>query len=468
MRERINVTRFQHGITLYSMAHSMLNISAVGFRSGSIHDPPGQSGINHLVEHLVCRRSVNYTERDAVRIMNRYMGGTHGSDINVRCDRSSVLYGHGDLRKRDYMWKCFDLYANMVKDVIFDAYGIGPKILDQKGLKVEKAAVHNEYRHRGTDVAGDHLYDLVHWNLYKRNPARRRIDCSRGDLSNIKMEQVKKFIRDRYTTDNMFVILIGPKNHEAVEKVREYFGDIPRRKSELPGYDSSDNFPILDGIKSFEIVRPGIRQHHVAIAFPVGNYLSNDVEALDVLTAIWESRIEDRLREENLDFNKGIYHPETFFPRTFAHGMVMGFFPTIGDKDYTERAISIAVEEWEKLKSDNSMELIEDCEDRKGFLADAYDQMPSSNPLYLCEAIAEATCNGDINLKKFLSYRQRLSRVTPKRLREVAEKYITTPDRYIRVVIKPLTVPQEIIDRAPDEAKSYLEAINYDPDFGGI
>lgn len=467
IKGRINITPFDNGIYLYSMANSNLNLSAIGFRSGSIHDPLGLSGMNHLVEHMVCRRGVNHAERDVERLMNRYMGGTHGPDINVRCDRSSVLYGHGDLRRREYMWKCFDIYADVVKSAMLDACGSGPRVLDMNGLKVEKGAVHNEYRLRGTDVVEEHIYDLLHWHMYRNNPARHRIDCALGDLSGIKLGQVRQFIRDRYTTETMFVILIGPKNNEAVEKVREYFGDLPQRSPAPLVYDHSDDFPVLDGIRSFELIRPGIRQHHVAIAFPTGDYLSKDSEALDVLAAIWEYRIEQRLREENTKFNSGIYHPASLFPRTFTHGMVAAWFATVGDSEYVEHAIAMAIEECEKLKLDESAQLDEDCEDKKAYLTDSFDQMLLSNPLNLCEAITEATCNGDPKLKHFISYYQRLNRVTPKHLREVACKYFTTPDRFVRVVVKPLAVPQDVIDRANDETRSYLLAINHDPDLSG-
>ena len=465
IKGRINVTPLDNGIHLYSMANSNLNLSAIGFRSGSIHDPPGLSGMNHLVEHMICRRGANYTERDAERVMNRYMGGTHGSDINIRCDRSSVLYGHGDLRRREHMWKCFDLHADFVKSAILDVNGLGPRILDTNALKVEKGAVHNEYRLRGTDVAEEHIYDLLHWHMYRNNPARHRIDCGRTDLHGIKLTQVRQFIEDRYTTKSMFIILIGPKNNEAVEKVREYFGDLPQSSPAPLAYDHSDDFPALEGIRSFELIRPGIRQHHVAIAFPAEKYLSADSEALDVLAAIWEHRIEQRLREKNTNFNAGIYHPNTWFPRTFTHGMIAAWFATVGDSGYVERAIDMAIEECEKLKSDESTIFNDDCEDRKAYLKDSFDQMLLWYPLDLCEAITEATCNGDPKLKRFISYHKRLSQVTPKRLREVARKYFTTPDRFVRVVIKPLIVPQDVIDRASDEVRPYLLAINNDPDF---
>jgi predicted Zn-dependent peptidase len=468
IRGRINVTSFDNGIHLYSMANSNLNLSAIGFRSGSIHDPPGLSGMNHLVEHMVARRGVNFTEREVERIFNCFMGGTHGPDINIRCDRTSVLYGHGDLRRREHMWKCFDMNADLVKSAILDAYGLSPRVLSEAGLKVEKAAVHNEYRLRGTDVAEGHVYDLLHWHMYRNNPARRRIDCRQADLHGIKLGQVRQFIRDRYTTESMFVILIGPKNNEAVEKVREHFGDLPQRSPAPLSYDNSDDFPVLDGIRSFNLIRPGIRQHHVAIAFPVEKYLSVDSEALDVLAAIWEHRIEQRLREENTNFNAGIYHPNTWFPRTFTHGMIAVQFATVGDEGYVERAIAMAVEGCEKLKSDESVILEEDCADRKVYLKDAFEQMLLWNALDLCEVITEATCNGDPKLKRLDSYLKRLNKVTPKRLREVACKYFTTPDRFVRVVVKPLIVPQDVIARASEEVKPYLSAINYDLDFSDI
>ncbi|OGN10101.1 MAG: hypothetical protein A3J46_06805 [Candidatus Yanofskybacteria bacterium RIFCSPHIGHO2_02_FULL_41_11] len=465
VRGRINVTEFDNGIHLYSMANSNFNLSAIGFGSGSIHDPIGLSGINHLIEHMSCRRGVRYSERDAERIFNRYMGGTHGEEINVRCDRSSVLYGHDDLRRREHMWKCFDMYADMVRSVMLDAYGLGPKVLDIRALKIEKGAVHNEYRLRGADVAENHIYDLVHWYLYRTNPARYRIDCGRKALREITLEQARQFVRDRYTTKSMFVILIGPKNNEAVEKVREYFGDLPKRLPVPLDYDHSDDFPVLDGIRSFELIRPGIRQSHVAIAFPTGKYLSKDSVALDVLTAIWEYRVEQRLREKNTRFNAGIYHPASQTPRTFTYGMTMAQFATVGDDKYVERAVEMAVEECEKLKTDESTTFNEDCEDKKGYLNDSFERMLIESPLNLCEAIVGATCNGDPKLKGLVDYQKRLNKVTPKILREVANQYFTTPDRFIKVVIRPLSVPQRIINMAPDEIKPYLLAINYDPDF---
>ena len=465
IKGRINVTEFDNGIYLYSMANSNFNLSAIGFRSGSIHDPLGLSGMNHLLEHKSCRRGVRHNERDAERIFNRYMGGTHGSEINVRCDRSSVLYGHDDLRRRGHMWKCFDMYADMVKSMMLDAYGLGPRVLDIKALKVEKGAVHNEHRLRGTDVAAEHIYDLAHWHLYRTNPARYRIDCGRKALRKITLEQVRQFVRDRYTTESMFVIFIGPKNNEAVEKVRECFGDLPKRSPAPLDYDHSDDFPVLDSIRSFELVRPGIKQSHVAIAFPAGNYLSNDSVAMDVLTAIWEYRIEQRLREENTRFKAGIYHPASWTPRTFTHGMIMVQFATVGDDKYVEHAVEMAVEECEKLKIDESVAFSEDCEDTKVYLNDSFEQMLLWCPGNLCEAITEATCNGDPKLKGFVGYQRRLNKVTPKLLREVANQYFTTPSRFVKVIIKPLIVPQGVINMAPDEVKPYLLAVNHDPDF---
>lgn len=471
VRGRINVTEFDNGIHLYSMANSNFNLSAIGFGSGSIHDPRCLSGMNHLIEHMSCRRSVRYSERDAERIFNRYMGGTHGEEINVRCDRSSVLYGHDDLRRREHMWKCFDMYADMVRTVILDAYGLGPKVLDVNALKVEKGAVHNEHRLRGTDISEEQIYDLVHWHLYQKNPARYRIDCGRKALQKITLEQARQFVRDRYATKSMFVILIGPKNNEAVEKVREHFGDLPKHSPSPLDYDHSDDFPILDGIRSFELVRPGIRQSHVAIAFPTVGYTSKDSEkklhavALDVLTAIWESRIEQRLREENTRFNAGIYHPVSWTPRTFIHGVTMVQFATVGDNKYVERAIEMVVEECEKLKLDETSEFNEDCEDKKAYLNDSFEQMLLCYPRVLCEAITEATCNGDPKLEWFVNYQKRLNKVTPKLLREVAKQYFTTPNHFVKVVIRPLIVPQRIINMAPDEVKPYLLAVNHDPDF---
>jgi len=125
----------------------------------------------------------------------------------------------------------------------------------------------------------------------------------------------------------------------------------------------------------------------------------------------------------------------------------------------------MAVEECEKLKIDESVAFSEDCEDTKVYLNDSFEQMLLWCPGNLCEAITEATCNGDPKLKGFVGYQRRLNKVTPKLLREVANQYFTTPSRFVKVIIKPLIVPQGVINMAPDEVKPYLLAVNHDPDF---
>jgi hypothetical protein len=170
--------------------------------------------------------------------------------------------------------------------------------------------------------------------------------------------------------------------------------------------------------------------------WPTETYGSEDESALEVLARILKDRIEDELREGNVDPRAGVYHPEVSWEATSSHGYLLVWFATTGDancvQDYLKRVLAVC----DRIKTDVSPALEEDCFDRKNNLADDFLEDYRFGGLLVDRALM-ALANGDADLLRLQDYHHRMQAVTPDRLREVASKYLTT-DKYVCVIVRPV------------------------------
>jgi predicted Zn-dependent peptidase len=352
------------------------------------------------------------------------LGGPEFGDIDISIDKTSIYFGFDNQLRREVMLFCLDVIANLLRD----------RIVNLQGVEVEEAAIHNEYFLNGVDDPFSTIYDGMHETMYERNPVRFRIDCEVEDLKRITPHHVRRFIKRHYIPQRTFLIAFGPKFAEVAELAKRYLGDWKSTSTEPAlGYDHSDNLPLLTSVKSLEIPRAGIHQFHLSLGFPTGTYLSKDAEILDVLARIWAYRLRMKLREQNRDFNKGVYRVLAFTFRSFLHGLIFSWFATISE-EFVKQGEEIALQEaWrfkQELVDERELDVIRRSVD-DAFLY-AFNRMPG----LLAEMVVKATCNGDEDLIHLHSFRKRLHRITRRKLREVANKYFTR--NYARILIRPV------------------------------
>ena len=424
MRNEVKIGRLNNGFKFYSQYDwsGSTHLAGIGVKVGSLHTPPGCVGLPHLVEHLLARESLKYAPLQAEMIFAKHLGDPD-EDINIRIDRVSTFYGFGDLLKRESMLACLDVMATFLRD----------RIITAEGIDVEKAAIHNEYYLRGADSMWSLIDDSMHGLMYKHNPARFRVDCEVNDLRGIKRSQIASFIRKHYVPENMFLVVLGSRFEEVRELAKRYFDDLKNKPRPVLNYDHSDNFPVLASIRSNEIERAGIGQFHLALGFPTESYKSKDAEALDVLARILAFRLRQRLREENRIFDQGVYRANVYTSRSFLHGLIYTAFATVSG-EFVQKGEEIVLEETQKLKE----ELVSDegLDAMVSYIDNARQDAFKKIALTLSEMIIEAVCNDDEELTHLHSFRQRLHRITRKKLLHVANKYFGK--NYARVLIRPV------------------------------
>jgi predicted Zn-dependent peptidase len=489
--KRIGRGELDNGLKFYTLEDENIHLSGVGVMSGSFNDPQNMQGLAHFVEHMISRGPRWMEVREASRLFRKY-GCHHEGGIDVHTTYYDTFYGTGLMLRRRYSQQLFEVFAGMINN----------SILSLEGRGVELGAVKTEYLLHGEDDNKDilrrSLYDLV----YRTNPALKRVDCQWEQLEKVNLNHVRAFIRNYYVPNNMFVIFLGPTHRAVRSLVENHFGHLKERPVPKLDYDGSDDYPRLAGIKSRLIEKNGVCTTHAILGFPLppfapGNFtrkreeeMVKDRIALDVLVEILESRLHTQIRERL----KSTYHPEVYIDDSQHHGMLCLWFPTYSESRAYE-GIEAIIEDIENIKRGgiNSREfqkalhkaprkkgsngnaarkhhrllgidipeevsisyarglqqsarinLHKDISMGVGSLRTRYYEGMETMPSNLVKDITQAICGGDTRVKYVNKYIDYLNKVGIKRVRDVANKYLTTPDKLAIVVMKPVPETQEL------------------------
>lgn len=420
-----------NGLRVYSFCDHASHVSGVGVCAGGAHDPKGKHGLAHFTEHVLSRCSTVHDD-DTVRMRCVRHMGSPDDDINIRTDNTTTLYGTGMLLARRYAANMFDVFAQLVHPAT-NIFNMGSEVLTQRFLS-EKAAVHEEYYSRGIDEVQGEARQLFYRTLYRTNPIRQRVDCEEEDLRGMTPDDVKKFFKRYYRPQNMFAVVFGVPFAHAKEMAARYLSDWPDTgPAPLLRWDRSDRVPSLRSIRSEEVVREGVHQHHFVMGFPTEGYETSDDAALDALAWILEHRLYAALREGNIDFNGGVYRVHVTAERTFLQGSFTVQFATLS-KIFMLAAEKRILEEFDRLKR----ELVSpaEIEMARGRMLDVHYGSFRTSALTLSENIAEARTCGDPDLIQFHAFPERVRQTSRRKLLAVANKYFDTK-AYARAVISP-------------------------------
>jgi predicted Zn-dependent peptidase len=424
---QVKIYPVSNGMMLYYFPDALsTNVSGIGFGAGSIYDPLGKKGLAHAVEHGMCRVSRKYPDPYKTELaLRQYLGRPDRGSWMIRTDHTSVFYGHGNLLRRKHMYAVFDIMESFVHS----AY----RVLDAEGMQnVEIPAVRNEYCLSGTDWAPAVVGELLYRGLYTTNPVHWRIDGEFDQVSAVTPQDAEKFVRRFYVPKNAFMIMIGPDADLVKALAERYFRDWTSPATvPVLDYDHSDDIPKLPGVLSSYTARD-IKQYHLGMAWPTEVYDSPDGEAIDVLANILETRAW-RVREGNTDPEAGAYRVPVETERTMVHGM-MSFWAATLSRDYVGKAEKIVLAEIADLRENLSSN--EEFDGAVANLRDGYMDAFLSSPGNLAEMIINAATNGDPELNGVYGFRDRLHRVTRRKVREAANKYLAT-DAYVRAVVGP-------------------------------
>ncbi|MDZ7590043.1 MAG: pitrilysin family protein [Rubrivivax sp.] len=210
----------------------------VTYRVGSRHESYGETGMAHLLEHLIFKGTP--TTQNALAEMSRRGLRANGSTSFDRTNYFASFSANDD----NLRW-----YLGWLADSMVNSF------IARKDLDSEMTVVRNEFE-MGENSPGRVLLEktraaMYQWHNYGKSPIG-----ARSDIENVDIPRLQAFYRQYYQPDNATLIVSGRFDGERVlAQVAQDFGAIPKPQRLLqPTYTLE---PTQDGERQVTLRRVG-------------------------------------------------------------------------------------------------------------------------------------------------------------------------------------------------------------------
>lgn len=245
---------------------------------GSRMEGYGETGMAHLLEHMVFKGSTKHT--DIPKELTAHGASPNGT---TWYDRTNY-YETFSASDENLNW-ALDLESDRMVN----------SFIAEKDLKSEFSVVRNEFESGENDPSGVLMERILSTAYLWHNYGKSTIG-SKEDIEKVPIENLQAFYKKYYQPDNA-VLLVAGKIDEAktLELVNKYFGSIPRPARVLqPTYTIE---PTQDGERIVELRRVGdVQVAACAYHIPAGAHA--DYPAIDVLNEVLTNEPNGRLYQE--------------------------------------------------------------------------------------------------------------------------------------------------------------------------
>ncbi|BBB69961.1 peptidase M16 [Undibacterium sp. YM2] len=256
----------------------------VTYLVGSRHENYGETGMAHLLEHLMFKGTPTNPKIT--------------EDFNKRGMR---INGTTSLDRTNY----FELFQasddNLKWALEMEADRMVNSNIARKDLDTEMTVVRNEYE-RGENSPGAVLMKRMQSVAFDWHNYGNSTIGNRSDIENVKIENLQAFYRNYYQPDNAVLLVAGKFEAEkALQWINASFGKIAKPTRSLPQFWTTE--PTQDGERSFVVRRKGDSQM-VMIAYKVPAGLHHDRDALSYAGSILAGAPHGRLHKQLVENGK--------------------------------------------------------------------------------------------------------------------------------------------------------------------
>jgi zinc protease len=251
---------------------------------GSRHENYGETGMAHLLEHLVFKGTP-----------------THPNIPEEFKQRGARWNGSTWLDRTNYFELVPASDDNLRWAISLEADSMVNSFIARKDLDSEMTVVRNEFEMGENSpfrVMLKRLQSIAYdWHAYGRDTIGNR-----SDIENVKIENLQAFYRTYYQPDNAVLLLAGKfDTDKALAFVAESFGKIPKPSRVLPPFWTVE--PTQDGERNF-MVRRKADEQLVMVAYKVPAALHLDATALAVANPMLAGTPTGRLHKSLVETGK--------------------------------------------------------------------------------------------------------------------------------------------------------------------
>jgi zinc protease len=447
--EGITEYRLKNGLQVLLIPDASKPTTTVNmtYRVGSRHENYGETGMAHLLEHLLFKGSPKHPE-----VWAEFTRRGLAANGSTWFDRTNYFASFSS-NEENLRW-----YLGWQADAMVNSF------IARRDLDTEMTVVRNEME-MGENSPQRILFEktlatMFQWHNYGKNTIG-----ARTDVENVDIPRLKAFYQRYYQPDNATLIVAGRFEPQQVLRwIATDFGRIPKPARKLPEQYTLD--PVQDGERSVTLHRVGgVPLLNAAYHVPPG--ASPDYPAVELINLIMgdtpSGRLHRRLTEQQLAaatfaFAEGLAEPGfTLFGAQLAPGQ---------DLDRARVALLSTVESV-------AAEPVTDEEFKRAQVKWLKDwEQAFTNPETVGVALSESVAQGDWRL--FFLTRDRVRDLTRADVQRVAEQRLVRSNRTLGTYVptdKPVRAPAparvdvaaELKAFKPQAAASAVEAFDASP-----
>lgn len=206
IKENIKASILNNGLKVITCQRDTNIFSmGVGIKAGSLYETIENSGISHMVEHMIFKGTIN---RDADRL---------NSDIEKLAGNFDIYttYSHTAMNI-DVVHKKADECMNIVSDMLINA------AFPQKEFGIEKRVIIEELK-----MEKDDLEEQAYLGFYKKafpeDWFKYHIGGTIKSVKAIKLDMVKNYYKNYYIPQNTVIFTASSYSHEQILKIVEKY-----------------------------------------------------------------------------------------------------------------------------------------------------------------------------------------------------------------------------------------------------
>ncbi|HUF75286.1 MAG TPA: pitrilysin family protein [Longimicrobiales bacterium] len=306
-------TELANGVQVMSEHIPGVRSAAVGVwvRQGSAHEAEADTGVSHMLEHMVFKG----TERRTAAEIAVALEGLGGS-----------LDAYTSREHTSYQARVLDEHLPEALDVLADLV-LAPR-LEASDLELEREVVLEEIA-QVEDTPDDLVFELHGERLWNGHPYGRSILGTKESVGAMTAERLRELHALRYSGASFLVAAAGNVQHEEFfERALQLFGGV------APGAGRGSIEPPRPTLSGVEHCTRGSAQTHIVFGTDVPRHSHADRYALVLLSSAlgggMSSRLFQRVREE-LGLCYSVFTYQSFYSLSGVGGVYVGTRPATAD-----------------------------------------------------------------------------------------------------------------------------------------
>ena len=424
------------GITEYRLSNGLRVLLApdaskptttvnITYMVGSRHENYGETGMAHLLEHLVFKGTPSLPGKTIVEEFARRGMRYNGTTFYDRTNYYETFAASDEN---------LDWALKMEADRMVNSF------VARSDLDSEMTVVRNEME-SGENNPGRVLWQNMTAAAYQWHNYGKNTIGARTDVENVKIENLQAFYRTYYQPDNATLIVTGKFDAaKTLERIEQYFAGIPKPARALPQLYTLD--PVQDGTREVSVSRVG-DSYLIGSLYHIAPGAHADANYAELVGFILGDTPTGRLHKALVDKKKAAgINADSLALRDPGYLM---FFANLNKTQSRDEAKKVLLSVVEGFKKEPITEA--ELKRAKTSLLNEFDKA-LSNPVNFGVGLSEAVATGDWRL--YFLRRDRIEKATLADVQKFAENYLLESNRTFGQFLPTEKPVRAVLPTAPD------------------